>query len=117
MKITICKNGKEIGTTAAENVKMEHDYEPIYLGNTIVKKFLKSRTIYVRFEDVVFNADVKMVDPIDTYEFCADYFKLPKGVRKPKKKRILNKYKKKYTNKFVWKYCQIRFEEVCEFSS
>jgi hypothetical protein len=110
MNVSICKNGKEIGITAAENIKLEIEQEPIYAGiNRIVTTIVKSRTMYVRLEDIAFNDSNITLSPIDTYEFCADYFKLPKGVRKPKKKRIFNKYKKKYTNKFIWNYCQIRF--------
>jgi hypothetical protein len=107
MKISIYRNGKEIGTAPADKVNMEVEHEPMTLGNTIITTFLKSRTIYVRFEDVTFN-DINL-SPIDTYEFRLDHFKLPKGVRKPKNKRILNKYKKKYTYTGTWEYCQIRF--------
>jgi hypothetical protein len=110
MKVSIYKNGKEIGTTAAENVKVEIINEPIRAGNNmIVATYTKSKTIYVNVEDVVFNGQDIKLSPFDKIEFRAYRFDLPKGVRKPKKKRILNKYKKKYTNTYIWEYCQIRF--------
>ncbi|MEH7116105.1 hypothetical protein V7128_01600 [Neobacillus vireti] len=108
MKISIYRNGKEIGTAPAANVKMEVVNEPLRLGNTIITTFPKSRTIYVYLKDVIFNKDISNLDPFETYQFIVTHFKLPKGLRKPKKKRILNKYKKKYTYTGTWDYCQIR---------
>jgi hypothetical protein len=111
MNILICLNGKEVGTTTADSVKIDHEYNEIKApNNVIVKRYLKSATVYTFFEDVKFNKGFyEKHSPENRYEFKALLWKLPKGVRAPKKKRVIKKFKNKYTDKFIYYNCLIKY--------
>lgn len=110
MEVSIHLKGKEVGKVAANNIKVDYQEEKISNGNSIILTYIKSKTIYALMEDIKFNEFLKLdITFFDNYfDFVTDVLRLPKSMKLPKKKRLRNKIKKKYTYKMIVNNCRIR---------
>jgi hypothetical protein len=99
MNVSIMIDGKEVGTTTSDSINVEYERGELKSGNNIpVYTYIKSMTYSTSLKDVSFDSSFfNKHKPENMYKLVATGWKLPKGKRMPKTKRILKKYKKKYT--------------------
>jgi hypothetical protein len=110
MNISIIINGKEVGTTTSESIEVSYEKGEIKTPNNIpVYTYVKSKTYSAKLENVTFDTNYfNKHKPENRYKVVATGLKLPKGIRMPKTKRLIKKYKKKYTYTIEFDNCVLR---------
>lgn len=109
MGVTIFSSGQMIGrAVSVESVNMKEEYKALKASNSIpFYQIPIGRTYTVHMEDIKINDDyLEMASDKDKlFKLVAEGWKLPKGRRMPKTKRLRKKYTKLYRYK-------ITFEDV-----
>jgi hypothetical protein len=110
MQAEIFIDGKSVGTLNPANIEVEVERKDVTNGRGHkLYSYVVNKSYVARLENVQFSKDFfKLHTPDRFYKLVGTGWKLSKGKRMPKTKRLLKKYKKKYTYTIEMDNCILR---------
>lgn len=110
-EIDVLVDGKKIGKMQTPEVNIEYEDQELRNSNGMVlHTFTRSKTYSIELQNVQIDKGFinQTIDKSRGYKVVGEGYKLPRGNKLPKKKRIRKKWKKKYGYTFELDNCYIR---------